>query len=121
MPQGDGDLPLGVIKRRETDACGPYGRFARRRRRRRGVLASGSRSPVGVSAYRSIRMTGRMMMAADSDLPAIDLGPRAPRCAAWKLITVPISLPPSPDGRSRNAAPARFEAGKVNGLLTRSP
>jgi len=59
-----------------------YDRFARRRRRRRGALASGSRSPVGVSAYRSIRMTGRMMMAADSDLSAIDLGPRALRCAA---------------------------------------
>jgi hypothetical protein len=73
-----------------------YERFARRRRRRRGVLASGAKSPLGASAYRSIRMTGRMMTAADPDLSAIGLGRRALGRAAGKLITVPMSLPPSP-------------------------
>jgi hypothetical protein len=38
------------------------------------------------------------MTAADSDLSAIDLGRRALARAAGKLITVPISLPPSPYG-----------------------
>ena len=73
-----------------------YERLARRRRRRRGVLASGAKSPLGASAYRSMRTTGRMMTAADSDLSAIGLGRRALDRAAGKLITVPISLPPSP-------------------------
>jgi hypothetical protein len=36
------------------------------------------------------------MTAADSDLSAIGLGRRALGRAAGKLITVPISLPPSP-------------------------
>jgi hypothetical protein len=75
-----------------------YERFARRRRRRRGALASGAKSPLGASAYRSIRTTGRMMTAADSDLSAIGLDRRALGRASGKLITVPISLPPSPDG-----------------------
>jgi len=75
-----------------------YERLARRRRRRRGALASGAKCPVGASAYRSMRTTGRMMTAADSDLSAIGLGRRALARAAGKLITVPISLPPSPYG-----------------------
>jgi len=39
------------------------------------------------------------MTVADSDLPAIDLDPRAVRSTAGKLMTVPISLTPAPDGR----------------------
>jgi hypothetical protein len=35
-------------------------------------------------------------MAADSEVPAIKLDPRAARTAGWKLITVPMSLPPVP-------------------------
>jgi hypothetical protein len=40
-------------------------------------------------------MTGRMMTVADSDLPAIDLDPRAVRSTAGKLMTVPILLSPA--------------------------
>jgi len=49
----------------EWSVGGPHERLAGRRRRRRAVLpASGSRSPLGASAYRSIRMTGRIITAA---------------------------------------------------------
>jgi hypothetical protein len=56
-------------------------RFAGRRRRRRAVLLA-SGSPLGASACRSIRMTGRMITAADADLSAIGFGARAARPAA---------------------------------------
>jgi hypothetical protein len=45
-------------------------------------------------------MTGRMMTVADSDLPVIDLDPRAVRSTAGKLMTVPIIAFPRPDGRT---------------------
>jgi hypothetical protein len=45
-------------------------------------------------------MTGRMMTVADSDLPVIDLDPRAVRSTAGKLMTVPIMLSPALDGRT---------------------
>src|ERR1700745_4515841 len=70
-----------------------YERFARRRRRRRGALASGAKSPLGASAYRSIRTTGRMMTAADSDLYAIGLDRRPLGRGSGKLLTVPIVAP----------------------------
>jgi len=85
-------LPAKTTRGRRSRA---YERDARRRRRRRGLLlASGSKSPVGSSAYRSIRTTGRMMTVADSDLPTLDREPRAVRPTAGKLMTAPISLPP---------------------------
>ncbi len=61
------------------------------------------------------------MTVADSDLPAIDLDPRALRPTAGKLMTVPISFPPPLTAGRRNSAPARFETRKVNGPLTRGP
>jgi hypothetical protein len=52
-----------------------------------------------------MRITGRMMTIAGSDARAIEPEPLAARSAGRKLITMPMSLPPAPDGRSRDAAP----------------
>ena len=83
--------------RRHKGAIGCYERLARRRRRRRGLLhGSGSNPLVGSSVYRSIRITGRMITVADSDLHAIDFDPRPVRNTGRKLMTVPISLSPAP-------------------------
>ena len=74
--------------------------------------ASGCRLPFGASSYRSMRITGRMMTTAGSDAPAIEPESRAARPAGRKWITVPMSLPPAPDGSKR------FESHKVNAPLT---
>ena len=46
-----------------------------------------------------------MMTTAGSDARGSEPESRAARPAGRKLITVPMSLPPTPDGRSRDAAP----------------
>jgi hypothetical protein len=59
------------------------------------------------------------MTIADSDLPAIDLDARAVCSTAGKLMIVPIITFPRPDGRTPQLGSCpRFEARKVNGLLT---
>jgi hypothetical protein len=86
-----GALPAAV-----SNFVGCYERLARRRRRRRGLLlGSGSNPLVGSSVFRSIRITGRMITVADSELPAIDFDPRPVRSTGRKLMTVPISLSPA--------------------------
>lgn len=79
-------------------SCPPaYERLARRRRRRRGALpVTGSQAAACSPAYRSIRMTGRMTTVAGRSLPAADVGARAARSIAGKVMTVPMSIGPRP-------------------------
>jgi hypothetical protein len=58
------------------------------------LIGSGSNPLIGSSKYRSIRITGRMITVADSDLHATDFDPRPARSPGRKLMTVPISLSP---------------------------
>ena len=59
-----------------------------------------------------------MMMVAEAESLANDLGPRLAHRPGRKLMTVPILLSPSRRKVGcRNSAPVRFERHTVNGLL----
>ena len=100
------DLKFKESSNAATEANARYERLARRRRRRPELLlGSGSNPVVGSSVYRSIRIAGRMITVADSDLQAIDLAARPVRSTGRKPMIVPISLSPAP---SRPDAVARL-------------
>ena len=69
-------------------------------------MGSGSVPHVDPCAYRSIRITGRMITVADPGLDAINLDFRPVRSSGRKLMTVPISLSPRP--LTRPDAVARY-------------